>query len=248
MKYYVVSDIHNYFTELKIALEAKGFFEDNEPHKLIICGDLFDRGQEALKLQDFIVDLMEKDMVILIRGNHEDLMLDLLQELCQSAYIYTHHIQNGTVDTIRQLLSDKNYKNPTELYKEIKATPFCSKIIPAMKNYYETQNFIFVHGWIPGKGPYEYDPKWRRASKKRWDEARWINGIEAASRGLIVPDKTVVCGHWGTSFGHRMKSNFSRYEDEKNHAPYYDTGIIAIDATTALSGIVNCIVIEDDEL
>ena len=73
MRYYVTADVHGFFSELKAALNNAGFFEDKEPHKLIICGDLFDRGNEAVQLQKFILDLMERDEVILIRGNHEDL-------------------------------------------------------------------------------------------------------------------------------------------------------------------------------
>lgn len=36
MRYYVTSDVHGYFRELKSALSEKGFFEDKEPHKLIV--------------------------------------------------------------------------------------------------------------------------------------------------------------------------------------------------------------------
>ena len=72
MRYYVTADVHGYFSELKSELAEKGFFEDKEPHKLIICGDIYDRGTEALELQNFILDLMSKNEVILIRGNHED--------------------------------------------------------------------------------------------------------------------------------------------------------------------------------
>jgi len=46
MRYYVTADVHGYFTELKTALINAGFFEDAEPHKLVICGDLFDRGMK----------------------------------------------------------------------------------------------------------------------------------------------------------------------------------------------------------
>ena len=40
MKYYVVSDVHGFYTPLVSALKEKGFFDDKEPHKLIVCGDL----------------------------------------------------------------------------------------------------------------------------------------------------------------------------------------------------------------
>ena len=72
MKYYVVADVHGFCSILKDSLKGKGFFKDEEPHKLIVCGDLFDRGSEAVELQNFIVELLEKDEVILIKGNHEE--------------------------------------------------------------------------------------------------------------------------------------------------------------------------------
>ena len=74
MRYYVVSDIHSFYTEMIKALTEKGYFDDKEPHKLIICGDMFDRGSESVAMQKFIMELLEKDEVILIRGNHEELM------------------------------------------------------------------------------------------------------------------------------------------------------------------------------
>lgn len=78
MRYYVTADVHGYFSELKNALTAQGFFDDQSPHKLIVCGDLYDRGTEALQLQTFILELLDRDQVILIRGNHEDLTMNLL--------------------------------------------------------------------------------------------------------------------------------------------------------------------------
>ena len=80
MRYYVVSDIHSFYTEMIKALTEKGYFDDKEPHKLIICGDMFDRGSESVAMQKFIMELLEKDEVILIRGNHEELMLSLIND------------------------------------------------------------------------------------------------------------------------------------------------------------------------
>ena len=100
MRYYVTADIHGYFAELKTALTNAGFFKDAEPHKLIICGDLFDRGSEALQLQEFLLDLLDKDQLILIRGNHEDLAMDLLNDWDNGSYLRKFNHDNGTIDTI----------------------------------------------------------------------------------------------------------------------------------------------------
>ena len=55
MRYYVVTDIHSFFKQMKSALEEKGYFKDNGPKKLIICGDLFDRGPQPKELEKFIL-------------------------------------------------------------------------------------------------------------------------------------------------------------------------------------------------
>lgn len=50
MKYYVTSDIHGFYTRFHEKLEQAGYFTDPEPHKLLILGDLFDRGREAREM------------------------------------------------------------------------------------------------------------------------------------------------------------------------------------------------------
>ena len=100
MKYYVVSDIHGFYSEFRSALTVSDFFDDTEPHKPVVLGDLFDRGHEANKLQSFILDLMDRDEIILIRGNHEDLFVELVTT--DGGVTYKHHKHNGTYDTALQ--------------------------------------------------------------------------------------------------------------------------------------------------
>lgn len=257
MRYYVTADVHGFYSQLRTALSLQGFFEDTEPHKLIICGDLYDRGTQALQLQAFLLELMEKDQVILIRGNHEDLTEQLLNGWHRRSFLQAHHNTNGTVDTVCQLTgagSGELLDCPEQVGRRFLRDPFIQTILPSMVDYFETEHYIFVHGWIPctavsvGSHQMEYTPipQWRNADKALWDRARWINGMEAAHHGIREPGKTIVCGHWHCSFGHSAyEKDGSEFGRDANFSPYQAEGILALDACTALSGKVNCVVIED---
>ncbi len=263
MKYYIVSDVHGFYSELIAVLTEKGFFEDKEPHKLVICGDILDRGEEALKMQKFILDLIDKDEVILIRGNHEDLAVELLEnapDYFKNAVraLTSHHARNGTIDTFIQLTGlplSFRVRNTKNFVEKAKETPYVQTIIPAMIDYFETKNYIFVHGWIPCREAnssnigkcYFYKPNWRKASKEEWEKARWYNGMMCHNQGVLEEGKTIVCGHWHCSYGHAMYGvNRNNPNSKEDFSPYYNKGIIAIDACTAYSGLMNCIIIEED--
>lgn len=254
MRYYVVSDLHGYFTEFINALRGKGWFEDGGEKALIILGDLFDRGKEAKQLQDFVLELMRKKQVILIKGNHEEIMERLVDSAFAGDIEQAVYTRNGTADTAFQL-TGMDYVRATAMpeafAKRLSNTPFVSRIIPEMLDYYETESFVFVHGWIPctdygvvnGQQRFVSLKDWRNATQKQRSDSRWHNGIAAHYSGVRVAGKTVVCGHNPVTYGHV----YLRGEEEK-YTPYYDDGIIAIDGRVAVSGIVNCIVVEDREI
>ena len=73
MSIFAISDVHGFFKETKKALEESGAFQ-NKNNKIALLGDILDRGFEAVKLTDFLIDLLKEERLILIRGNHEELM------------------------------------------------------------------------------------------------------------------------------------------------------------------------------
>ncbi len=116
--------------------------------------------------------------------------------------------------------------------------------------YFETKRYIFTHGFLPvlqSMGKPQYYPEWRRASSADFTESRWLNGMELACKYRITePGKTIVCGHYHTSYGHSvLEGKGSELGADADHSPFYADGIIALDACTAVSGSVNCIVLED---
>ena len=249
MRYYVVADVHGFYTPMMDALKKAGYFDDPQPHKLIMLGDLFDRGLEAVEMQNFVTDLIERDAVILIRGNHEDLFEELVT--VDAGLPLRHHISNGTYETALQLTDFDIGIAPIRHYDFAEAardTDFYKTIIPSMVNYYETKRYVFVHGWIPclrEKNGYCYMANWRETEENFWRASRWINGM-AASASVYEDGKTIVCGHWHASYGHAVLEKLgSEFGADADFHPYYGNGIIALDACPAASGFVNCIVIED---
>ena len=258
MKYFVVADVHGYCTKLKKALKEAGFDKDNPNHCFISCGDLLDRGEQPQECLDFVLSLNPARRIF-IRGNHEDLM-----ELAIVRGTFVNYdMTNGTAATARKLTGTRNDIDALIGMRQHKQY---NEYISECIDYYELDKYIFVHGWIPCGVYYTHKMSgtsvsysfysgedWRTLPKEDWQEARWINGMEAWYYGIRIPNKTIVCGHWHTSWGHTYLHKLGREFNppyEKGLAffePFIDEGIIAIDACTAYSGIVNCVVIDDEE-
>lgn len=260
MKFFVVSDIHGYFDEFKKALDEAGYDKNNTEHFIISCGDNWDRGSQPIEVMQFF---NLHDRVILVKGNHES----LLEECCERGYADGHDYLNGTFDTICE------FGGEGRLFDECCTRTFARTgfFLDKMVNYFETKNYIFVHGWIPvkcnddlpsyytRKRDFEFNPDWRLANKEEWEQARWLNGIKMARQGFIEPNKTIICGHWHCSYGHYLKAlekaiventeiEVEEFGPTAIWEPFEAEGIIAIDACTAHTGKVNILVIEDEFL
>ena len=243
-----MSDIHGFYDEMKLALDEAGFDPNNKDHWIITCGDHFDRGSKPKEVLQY---LKNTPRTILVKGNHEQLLMDCVDR----GYWHSYDWHNGTAQTICDLAPSA----PTfdiacrTAYWKVK------DLMDIMVDYFETKNYIFVHSWVPliskdslpayytRNRQFEFRDDWREASAKEWMDARWGNPFEMAERGLL-PDKTIVFGHWATE--HKWAEVEGRQDFDKNakFEPYYGDGYIGIDGTTAYSKRVNVIVLEDEFL
>ena len=251
-KYFVVSDIHGFYSLLMEALEGQGFERDNSAHHLIVCGDAFDRGKEAVKLMNFLVEMQREGRLTYICGNHEDLLMDMVFDLPNIVdhIEWTHHAHNGTIDTLKQLTGmtlSQIKRDPWRAQEYFFKTPFCKELLPEIVDYAEAGDCIFVHGWIPS---FEHLDDFRDANNREWKEARWWNGMEMwHNKACRVPGKTIVCGHWHCSWGNAKKAGLPPTEENcfgsnADFSPFDAEGILAIDGCVAYSGIMNCVVLE----
>jgi len=178
--YFVFSDVHSFYDELMTALNENGFDINNPDHIIISCGDIFDRGTKPLEVYNFLRDL-PKERRILIRGNHEILLKDLVKKGYEDSY----DVHNGTFDTLCYLAKEptryeflnqilfkgrcNKYGTPEyeaerkkekELIDKRTLKLFNNKKTKEIINwifsdewvdYYELGKYIFVHSFIPLK-------------------------------------------------------------------------------------------------
>ena len=224
MRLFVVSDIHGHSKLLKAALEKAHFDPANQNHLLICCGDLFNRGTENLEVLRFFE---QTDRKILIKGNHEDSLFDVFA----LGRLGEHEKKNGTINTLQEVFCNA----PVPCQNGI--IDFSSKagivnrftaMIGEMRDYYETDHYIFVHGWLPNENGAVISD-WRNASRQHWYNSRrtrWIDGYKMTGN---KEKKTIVCGHYPTM----------------NAEILYGEGFISIDAGTNIHKRVNVLIIND---
>lgn len=259
-KNFIVSDIHSYFVPFKKALEEKGFDENNSTHHLIICGDLFDRGPDTVELFEFIKKMADKKRLIYIRGNHEDLLLQAIEEIIEGRINSIHH-SNGTIQTI----VDFTKINPYQVCTFEEKMEFLNKIEPLINfidencvDYYqimtENKSYIFCHGWLPNgviDGEWQIIKNWQDAPKDLWENARWDNGMRKWALGAKIDNTEIICGHYHCSWGHsHLDMNLKEFPKkqrpnwEESFKPYVREGIAAIDSCVHYSGFCNCLVMD----
>ncbi len=235
-KIFVVSDIHGHCTPLINAL-AKAGFDKNEPsHLLVCCGDYFDRGDESLEVLEFFEGLPRK---VLLRGNHEDMLMKLLT----TGMMLPHHYVNGSQNTLKSMLGDfsidpightVDFSGNSQIVER-----FC-RFIRSTVDYFETRNYVFVHGWLPEN--VKTPEALRAVPSGHWDAARIEAWVKHYNGTPPLPGKTLICGHVPTF----LAGPHDPDRDESNADIFYGNRLIAIDAGTADSKQINVLVLEDE--
>ena len=119
-----------------------------------------------------------------------------------------------------------------------------NKYLNSLVDYYELEDNIFCHGWIPRDNDDIYGC-WKDAPKRAWESARWDNGMSKWKHGKILEGKTIYCGHFHTSWGHcYIDRKCNEFGEDADFSPFIKEGIVAIDACTAYSHRVNVVTLE----
>lgn len=202
-----------------------------------------------------------------ISNLEDDLYIDYMS-IQSKAYNYVLSVvglEDGKPDTSYEEEAKKRWKalvkkvKKSDIYKRFKGLNW--------KDYWETDNFIGVHSFVPVRfkneplnkkqktsltyhgaiDKMEADPDWRNADLEGWEAATWGCPYTLLDAGLYAGNKTIICGHWQTAAFHDHYKDLKGIDRiEKRHSIYYDDKIIALDAATAVSHTTNVLIIEEN--
>ena len=216
-KFFAISDIHGHIIEFKLLLDAW----NPEEQTLVLVGDYVDRGVCSKDVLDEIIKLKEqykdKDKVIVLRGNHDDALLDNLIEYRKYPFGIDLSITDSTT------LYDIVDSNDMDTY---------IRLIRDMKLYHQEGKLLFTHA-----GYNTRLDDWRDTSKH---DFLWIRNHYQQPYGSENKTGLLnIFGHTpGNSIaGHRKPEIFTMYKHE---------GFIGIDGGVFDNGRLNGIVIDED--
>ena len=129
---YAIGDVHGCNSLLIKLLTAINPQTDD---RLIFLGDVIDRGEDSKGVLDTIMHYQSICHVILIQGNHEEMMLGAIHD---KEYL-KYWLKFGSIETLQSF-------GVTADLQGLKQIPFTYfKLLKSAIPYYETQNFIFTH-------------------------------------------------------------------------------------------------------
>ena len=156
MRTLVIGDIHGgYRALIQVLNRAKVTVND----QLIFLGDYVDGWSESPQVIDFLIELNQKQSCIFLRGNHDDLLLNWLEE---------------TVENIDENLWYKHGGKATvtayfSVSKEKKATHIA--FLKQLQNYHlDEQNRLFVHAGFTNLHGVEFE---YFSKLFYWDRTLW---------------------------------------------------------------------------
>lgn len=102
---YAIGDIHGCYDQLRQLLDQIGEHEatlrPNRPPRLIILGDMIDRGPDSARVLRFLQQLQTRTPnLTVLAGNHEDLLLEVLDGHISAQQMWLHH---GGLETLHSL-------------------------------------------------------------------------------------------------------------------------------------------------
>ena len=197
---YAIGDIHGNLDLLKRLLEK--IQPDPARDQLVFMGDYIDRGPNPKGVVDYVLGLKRlanPQQVICLKGNHEAMFLNFLQGRDLELFLF-----NGGLSTLRDYWGED-----WDHLEQLVLPPEHRKFFEELRLYYETPDYLFVHGGLkPGVPPAKQDEEdllWIRgdfiASMEDFGK-KVIFGHTPFQQPLVMPNKIGI--DTGAAYGNRL--------------------------------------------
>ncbi len=164
-----VGDVHGCAHALDALLDA---IEPNGGDQIVFLGDLIDQGRDSRDVLDRLIALESQCQVVLIRGNHEEMLYAARDSVRALRYWETC----GGVATLNSYHYGARVEDiPVEHWA----------LLDQGRPYYETKKFIFLHANYVPDLPLHLQPE---------HQLRWAL-LEPSEARAHYSGKTVVVGH-----------------------------------------------------
>ncbi len=149
-----IGDIHGCALAFEALLEV---IAPNSDDTIVTLGDYVDRGRDTKRVIDRLIDLGEACQLIPLMGNHEEMMLSVIED-GDPPYRW---LEYGGIDTLDSYGFSGDMSVIPDTHRE-----FFSQMI----DYFETDEFFFVHA--------NYDPETELADQST-HLLRWVKLTES---------------------------------------------------------------------
>ncbi|WP_409968951.1 metallophosphoesterase [Bengtsoniella intestinalis] len=226
---YVTADLHGDYTKYTVLLEKINL---SSKDALVILGDVIDRGSQGIKI---LMDIMGRDNVFMLLGNHEQIALACLEVLGQE--ITEESIANleaATTDMLVEWLYNLGGQATLDGFSKL-SQPDKEAVLAYLEELplYEEfeingQTYLLVHGGLENFAPD------KEMDDYTADELIW-HRIDYGRR--YFDDKMIMTGHTPTR-------NIDGHHVDRI---YQNNGHIAMDCGAGFGGVLGCICLNTGE-
>ena len=168
-----IGDIHGCLVTLENLIKKIAPTDEDE---LVFIGDYIDRGPDSKGVIAYLMDLATQKRCVFLRGNHEAMMLDYLED--DPSGIWE---ANGGFETLESYWKDWKPGQPKIPEDHI-------AFIQQTRLFYETADYFFVHGGLKPRFTIKENLEYFSEDVFLWERTHLKTGSEQW-------EKTVVCGH-----------------------------------------------------
>lgn len=186
-KIYAIGDIHGQLHKLKGLIEKLPI---DDTCQLVFVGDYIDRGEYSFEVIEYLINLCKRYNCVFLKGNHEDMFMNFMYGVDENFFV-----NNGGDSTI-QSYKNNGYDISQFVEYQRRNLPITHvNFYQSLKNYYETEDYIFVHaGLLPKNIPLNEQP----IDILLWERYDFINSDFDWGKKVIfghTPNKEILNMH-----------------------------------------------------